>query len=252
VRTLVNGGVPYLIVGGEDHKVGESDDTTEPFARLEEFYARRFGEKVAPTDHRWSGQIIEPADGLPYVGAFSRSHHIHIATGYAGNGMTQGTLAAMVLADQIQGIVNPWGRLMDARRFKPLASAKAMLTENVDFPKHLVADRLPLRSSDDLGHIAPGEGAVVNLRGQKLAVYRNGQGDLSALSPVCTHLGCHVHWNTTQKSWDCPCHGSRFDPQGLVLNGPAIAALESRPIPADSDSEEQPVGPLIEAEGPGT
>ena len=243
LRSQVVDGVPYLILGGEDHKVGESTDTSVSFKRLEEFYALRFGQPVAPTDFRWSGQIIEPADGLPYVGRNSLSSRVYVATGYSGNGMTGGTLAAMVLADQVRGVPNAWSNLLDATRFKPLASAKAFVRENVDFPKHLIGDRLmPSGQAHDLDEIEAGEGAVVTIRGSKLAVYRNGNGDLSAVSPVCTHLGCVVHWNTTEKSWDCPCHGSRFDPTGRVLNGPAIAALESRSIP--SDEEETPV-PLI-------
>jgi glycine/D-amino acid oxidase-like deaminating enzyme/nitrite reductase/ring-hydroxylating ferredoxin subunit len=227
IRGHVVDGVPYLIVGGEDHKVGEVDDTTLPFERLEAYLRTRLGIDLAATDFRWSGQIIEPADGLPYVGRNAQSGHVYIATGYSGNGMTNGTLAGMVLSDQVQDIPNPWSELYDATRFKPIASAAAFVSENIDFPKHLVADRLPpANDAEDIESLPAGEGVVVNVSGKKLAVYRNGHGDLSALSAVCTHLGCLVHWNTTEKSWDCPCHGSRFDPLGRVLNGPATAPLE--------------------------
>jgi glycine/D-amino acid oxidase-like deaminating enzyme/nitrite reductase/ring-hydroxylating ferredoxin subunit len=238
IRSETVDGRTFLIVGGEDHKVGENDDTTIPFKRIEAFVADRFGRAVAPTDYRWSGQIIEPADGLPYVGRNSLSSHIYIATGYAGNGITGGTLAAMILADEIQGIDNPWTDLYDATRFKPLASAKAFISENADYPKHLVADRLSgIVGPNELDAIAPGQGKVLSIRGQRLAVYRNERGGLSAVSPVCTHLGCIVHWNTAEKSWDCPCHGSRFEPSGLVLNGPAVEALEARPIPPEGEGE---------------
>jgi glycine/D-amino acid oxidase-like deaminating enzyme/nitrite reductase/ring-hydroxylating ferredoxin subunit len=232
IRGHLLGGTPYLIVGGEDHKVGESDDTTGPFARLEAYIGQRLGQPVAPTDLRWAGQIIEPADGLPYVGKNSLSRHVFVATGYAGNGITGGTWAATVLADQVQGIANRWTDLLDATRIKPLGAAAAVISENVSYPKHLVTDRLlPVSRNSDLDQIAAGEGAVVSVQGTKLAVYRNGEGLLSALSPVCTHMGCFVRWNTAEKSWDCPCHGSRFDAHGLVLNGPATSPLEQKPIP---------------------
>ena len=232
IRGHVLAGTPYLIVGGEDHKVGEGDDTTQPFARLEAYIADRLGQTVAPTDPRWAGQIIEPADGLPYVGRSSSQHHVFVASGFAGNGITGGTWAAMVLADQVRGIDNKWTKLLDATRTNPLAAAGAVISENVDFPRHLVTDRLlPLGGKDSLEHIASGEGAVVSVAGTKLAVYRNAEGQLSAVSPVCTHLGCFVHWNGAEKSWDCPCHGSRFDAHGRVLNGPASAPLEQKAIP---------------------
>ena len=224
-------GVCYLIVGGEDHKVGESDNTREPFQRLEDYLLSRFGRTVKATDFRWSGQIIEPADGLPYIGRGPGMDHLYVATGYAGNGMTSGTLAGMLIADEIVGKVNPWRDLYDPARFKPVASAKNFIGENVTFPKHLIADRLKgLAGADALETLAPGEGRLVKIEGGKLAVYKNTHGELVTLSPVCTHLGCLVNWNTTQKSWDCACHGSRFDPQGRVLNGPATAALEAREL----------------------
>jgi Rieske Fe-S protein len=226
-------GVPYLIIGGEDHKVGENDDTTTPFERLEAYASKRLGVTVAPTDYRWAGQIIEPADGLPYVGKNSFSKHLFVATGYAGNGITGGTWAAMVLSDEIRGVENRWSKLLDATRLKPLASIGAVASENADYPKHLISDRLlPFGHRGRLDEIPPGEGAVVSVEGARLAVYRNGEGELTALSPVCPHMGCFVHWNRAEKSWDCPCHGSRFDAHGRVLNGPAVDPLQRRDIPA--------------------
>jgi glycine/D-amino acid oxidase-like deaminating enzyme/Rieske Fe-S protein len=242
IRAQMIGDRRYLLVGGEDHKVGEADDTTAPFARLETYVRVRFGREVAPTDYRWSGQIVASADGLPYVGRNSLSHDVYVATGYAGNGITQGTAAAMVLADEICGIEHPLGRLLTATRIKPLASAGAVLSENIDYPRHMLTDRLTGggdAAPEDVAAIAPGEGRVLSIEGERLAVYRNGNGQLSALSPVCTHLGCLVHWNTTEKSWDCPCHGSRFDPHGRVLNGPAVTALEARPVPGGDERERE-------------
>jgi Rieske Fe-S protein len=221
-------GSEVLIVGGEDHKVGQKTDTTEPFERLEEYVRQRFGR--LPIEQRWSGQIIEPVDGLPYIGKNSLSSRIYVATGYAGQGMTGGTLAAMLLCDEVQGIKNPDSQLYDATRIKPLAAAKEFVRENVDYPTHLVADRLR-RHHHPTANLPPGEGALLTLHGERLAVYRNHGGELYALSPVCTHLGCLVNWNTAEKSWDCPCHGSRFDPTGRVLNGPAVAPLQARDLP---------------------
>jgi glycine/D-amino acid oxidase-like deaminating enzyme/nitrite reductase/ring-hydroxylating ferredoxin subunit len=238
IRGHVVGGRNYLIVGGEDHKVGESADTHQPFERLELFVRDRFRRPVAPTDYRWSGQIVMSVDGLPYVGRNAMSSKVFVATGYAGNGITQGTLAAMVLADEISGRPSRYGALLDATRIKPLASVRTFIAENADFPKHLLGDRLPLPGASALEAIAPGEGNVLSIGGKRLAVYRNGNGELSALSPVCTHLGCLVHWNTTEKSWDCPCHGSRFDPHGRVLNGPAVAALSVQPLPPTAPEPE--------------
>ena len=142
LRAQAVNGRRYLLVGGEDHKVGEADDTTAPFERLEAYVRVHFGRDVAPTDYRWSGQIVASADGLPYVGRNSLSHDVYVATGYAGNGITQGTLAATVLADEICGVANPFGELLDATRIKPLASAGAVLSENLDYPRHMLADRL--------------------------------------------------------------------------------------------------------------
>jgi glycine/D-amino acid oxidase-like deaminating enzyme/nitrite reductase/ring-hydroxylating ferredoxin subunit len=241
IRPQAVGGRRYLLVGGEDHKVGEADDTTAPFERLEAYVRAHFGRDVAPTDYRWSGQIVVSADGLPYIGRNSLSHDVYVATGYAGNGITQGTLAATVLTDEICGVANPFGELLDATRIKPLASAGAVLSQNLDYPRHMLTDRLGggAAGAAALEAIPPGEGQVVSLDGQRLAVYRNANGQLGAVSPVCTHLGCVVHWNTTEKSWDCPCHGSRFDPHGRVLNGPAVAALEAKPIPGVAAERER-------------
>jgi glycine/D-amino acid oxidase-like deaminating enzyme/nitrite reductase/ring-hydroxylating ferredoxin subunit len=235
----------YLVVGGEDHKVGEREDTEAGFFHLEEWVRRHFRREVAATDYRWSGQIVHSLDGLPYVGHNSLSSRVFVATGYGGNGVTQGTLAAMVLTDLARGLPSRYRELLDATRIKPLASVKSFITENVDYPKHLIGDRLPHPGVEALAGIAPGEGQVLSIGRERLAVYRNNNGALSALSPVCTHLGCLVHWNTSEKSWDCPCHGSRYDPHGRVLNGPAVAALVAMPLPPEAgerEPEERPAG----------
>jgi glycine/D-amino acid oxidase-like deaminating enzyme/Rieske Fe-S protein len=243
IRNQIIDGRSTLIVGGEDHKVGDGGDTIARFDRLEAYVRHHFHRDVAATDHRWSGQIVRSADGLPYVGRNALSGRVFVATGYGGNGITQGTLAATVLADLVLARDNRYAELLDATRVKPLASARAVIAENVDYPRHLITDRLRHPGPEGLGDIQPGEGRVLSLAGQRMAVYRNANGQLSALSPVCTHLGCLVHWNRTEQSWDCPCHGSRFDPHGRVLNGPAVTALVALPLPpeATANDKEPPV-----------
>lgn len=210
-----------LIAGGEDHKTGTVTDTDHCFARLEAYARARFS--LGTIAYRWSGQIIEPADGLAYIGANSLSRHIHVATGFGGNGMTYGTLAGMMLRDRIMGAHTAWDSLYDATRIHPLAAAKNYLAENKDFPVYFFKDRL--HPGGAASEVASGSGAVVELNGQKAAVYRDPEGGLHALCAVCPHLGCEVHWNNAERSWDCPCHGSRFDALGKVVNGPATSDL---------------------------
>jgi glycine/D-amino acid oxidase-like deaminating enzyme/nitrite reductase/ring-hydroxylating ferredoxin subunit len=240
IRNQTIDGRSTLIVGGEDHKVGDGGDTIARFDRLEAYVRHHFHRDPAATDHRWSGQIVRSADGLPYVGRNAMSGRVFVATGYGGNGITQGTLAGLILSDLVLARDNRYAELLDATRVKPLASARAVIAENVDYPKHLITDRLRHPGPEGLADIQPGEGRVLSLGGQRLAVYRNGNGQLSALSPVCTHLGCLVSWNTTEQSWDCPCHGSRFDPHGRILNGPAVTALVAVPLPQEARAGEPP------------
>ncbi|HUF18301.1 MAG TPA: FAD-dependent oxidoreductase, partial [Thermoanaerobaculia bacterium] len=215
----------FLIVGGEDHKTGDEKDTESCYEALEEYVRRHF--TVDEIRYRWSGQIIEPLDGLPYIGRNSFSKHVYVATGFAGQGMTFGTVSGMLVSDLIRGIDNPWESLFDPTRIKPIAAAVNFVTENVDFPKHLIPDRLTSVDVEgsSLEDVSPGEGKILKLDGRKVAVSRDDSGRTIALSPVCTHMGCDVHWNLAERSWDCPCHGSRFSPEGEVLNGPAVKPL---------------------------
>jgi glycine/D-amino acid oxidase-like deaminating enzyme/nitrite reductase/ring-hydroxylating ferredoxin subunit len=227
----------FLIVGGEDHKTGQKTDTEACFERLTA-YARRLlpGAEIA---HRWSGQIVEPSDGLPYIGRNPGDQHVYVATGFSGNGMTFGTLAAMILSDEVLGIRNPWARLFRAGRAKPIAAARAYLGENLDFPAYFARDRLgsgQVASSDE---IPAGEGRLWRAGGKMLAVYRDDAGGLHAHSAVCPHLGCNVRWNNAERTWDCPCHGSRFDRAGHVLNGPATRDLVAAPLPAPGSSDDR-------------
>ncbi len=230
VRTHDTGSERVLIVGGEDHKTGKANDAPARFQRLE-----RYAAALAPdlqVSQRWSGQIIEPADGLPFIGKNSRAKHVYVATGFSGTGITFGTLTAMILADQVLKVKNPWSELYDATRVKPLAQARAYLAENVDFPAHLARDRVAAGEAKSADEVPRGQGRLLRAGGKMLAVYRDEAGTLHARSAVCTHLGCQVRWNNAERSWDCPCHGSRFDVDGSVLNGPATKALEEASLPA--------------------
>ena len=232
IRTHPTEEGPLLIVGGADHRVGERSDTATCYQELEAWARRRFG--PAPVAYRWSGQIQEPVDGLPYVGRNPHSENVYVATGYSGNGMVNGTVAAMVLSDLVLGRENPWAELLSARRIKPLASAKAFVVENADFPKNFVKDRLPAKLPS-VEEVRRGEGRVVRAAGRRVAAYRDESGELHALSPVCPHMGCLVHWNEEARSWDCPCHGSRFDAMGAVIHGPATRGLTTLDVAEGED-----------------
>lgn len=230
VRSHSMDGETVLIVGGEDHRTGQEDDTRQRFERLAAWAAERF--PLQAIDYRWSGQIIEPVDGLPYIGRNSLSEHVWEATGFSGTGMTFGTVAAILLRDLILGRDNPWRELFSATRVTPIASAAAYVKENAAFPVHFVRDRLT-HSSTDVGALGRGEGGILHPPGAKgrVAVFRDEAGRLHCLSPICSHLRCIGEFNRAEKTWDCPCHGSRFDVEGRVLNGPATHGLEKVPAP---------------------
>jgi Rieske Fe-S protein len=215
-----------LLVGGEDHKTGQEQDTIGRFEALLEFATSRF--KVASVAYRWSAQVIEPVDGLPYIGRGHGSKHVFVATGYSGTGMTLGTLAAMMNTDLILGRENPYQSLYDPTRLKAKASIVDFVKENIDFPVQLVKDRITTAATQSLAEVARGEGRIVEVAGEQTAVFRDEHGLLHAVSAVCTHLGCLVAFNNGEKTWDCPCHGSRFDKDGAVLNGPAVLPLACR------------------------
>jgi len=216
-----------LLIGGEDHKTGQADDPAQRFGRLEEWAKERFP-MIEGFDCRWSGQVMESIDGLAYIGANPMdAPNVFIATGDCGMGMTHGTIAGILLKDLILGHDHPWKSLYDPSRITPRAItdfARETLNMGAQFGDWLTPGDAP--SADD---IAPGSGAVIRRGLSKIAVYRHNDGSLEEFSAVCPHLGCIVGWNSTEKTWDCPCHGSRFDVSGRVLNGPAIGGLE--PVP---------------------
>jgi glycine/D-amino acid oxidase-like deaminating enzyme/nitrite reductase/ring-hydroxylating ferredoxin subunit len=228
VRSHPTANGEMVIAGGESHKTGQGGDTAERVARLERWARRRFD--VKSIEYRWSTQDNMPVDGVPYIGRLAPfQKRIWVATGFMKWGLTNGTAAGMILTDLIGGRDNPWADLFDSTRFKPLASARELVKENANVGVHFVGDHLgrpDVRSTAELG---PGEAGIVRRGAGKIAAYREQDGTLHAVSAVCTHLGCQVKWNEAERSWDCPCHGSRFHYTGRVLQGPAVKDLEPKP-----------------------
>jgi glycine/D-amino acid oxidase-like deaminating enzyme/nitrite reductase/ring-hydroxylating ferredoxin subunit len=215
-------GQDTLILGGEDHKTGQANDAEARFARLEEKLRRLVPHAVVT--HHWSGQVIETPDGLPFIGESAKGQFV--ATGFAGNGMTFGTIAAMVVSDAAMKRPDRWGDLFDVNRTVITRAAWDYAKENVDYPYYLIRDRLAAPDARSLDAVAPGDGKIVRVNGRRLAVHRRDDGSLVARSAVCTHLGCVVRWNSAARTWDCPCHGSRFTTDGDVLAGPAERPLD--------------------------
>ena len=210
-----------VIFGGEDHKTGQASDTEACYAALERTL-KEFVPRIDVT-HRWSGQVIETKDGLPFIGETSPRQFA--ATGYAGNGMTFGTIAGMMARDAVLGRRNPWEELFDAGRTKVLAGAWDYVKENKDYPYYLIKDRFNGPEGKTLRLLKRGEGKILELEGKRVAAFRSDAGAVTLLSPTCTHMGCEVRWNQAESTWDCPCHGSRFKPRGAVVSGPAESPL---------------------------
>jgi glycine/D-amino acid oxidase-like deaminating enzyme/nitrite reductase/ring-hydroxylating ferredoxin subunit len=223
-RSVTIEGQEYLIVGGGDHRTGTIPDggPEAPFSELAAF-AAQLGASVS---ERWSAQVAEPSDGLPFIGKPDPDTEVYVAQGFSGNGMTFGTLSALLISDALLGRHNAYAELYRADRFKPLASAGALLSENAETAVHLVAGHVMPASEQPLEQLPCGQGRIVKADGKKLAVYRDGDGAVHAVSAICTHQGCQVAFNPVEHSWDCPCHGSRFDINGRVLDGPAKKPLE--------------------------
>jgi Rieske Fe-S protein len=214
-----------LIVGGEDHKSGQAHDSPQRYRRLEAWARKRFP-AMGEVEFMWGGQVMEPVDYLAFIGRNPMDHeNIFVATGDSGMGLTHGTIAGMLLCDLILGRKNPWEKLYSPSRV-PVMAAGELAREDLNMAAQYADWLTPgdVKSSDE---IARESGAVVRRGLEKIAVYRDADGALHERSAVCPHLGCIVHWNPGEQTWDCPCHGSRFDAQGHVINGPANRDLPS-------------------------
>jgi nitrite reductase/ring-hydroxylating ferredoxin subunit len=212
----------YAIFGGEDCKTGQEGDPAALFRRLEERLTSLL--PGAAVQQRWLGQVVETNDGLPFVGETAENQFV--ATGFCGNGFTLGTLSAMMVRDRFLKRRNPWFELFDVGRKQFHGGTWRYITENIDYPYYMLRDRLAKAEAESTDAIKFGEGMLVKVDGKKVAAYRDETGKLSLLSPVCTHLKCIVKWNPADKTWDCPCHGSRFKSTGEVFSGPAEEPLE--------------------------
>ena len=222
-------GSDYAIFGGEDHKTGQEEHTASVFARLERDLRKWLPKAVV--EHRWSGQVIETNDGLPFIGETAERQFA--ATGFGGNGMTFGTLGAMMAVDACLGRKNPWEDLFSPKRKKLRGGTWHYLKENKDYPYYLVRNWMAGSEGKSLRALKQGTGKILNLEGKKVAAYRDEEGNVTLCSPICTHLKCIVAWNEAEQTWDCPCHGSRFKPTGEVLSGPAEKDLEKVEIGLD-------------------
>lgn len=227
-------GERFVLVVGEPHRVGQERDTIARIRTLEEFARRQYG--LDDVAWRWGGQHYRSPDLLPYIGRESDRGRSFIATGYATDGLVYGTLAGMLIAEAIAEVDNDWSELYDASRFTPVKSASNALREVANTAAQYLKGLPGLADNEELKDIASGSGGVVEIDGRKVAAYRNDEGELSLHSAVCTHLKCIVTWNNAEKTWDCPCHASRFDTDGSVLEGPAFDPLP--PVRQGNDEEE--------------
>lgn len=218
----------YLVVVGAGHKTGQREDNIQSFKELENYARERY--PVASIEYTWSAQNYKPADGVPFIGKSPQSH-IYIATGFSADGLTWGTAAGIHIANLIAGTASErWKEAFSPARFTPVASAEKFIMENVNTAKYYIRDYITKQDFEQLSHVEKGRGELVEMNGEKLAVYRNENDELTVLDPVCPHLKCLVHWNEAETTWDCPCHGSRFTKEGRVIEGPAIADLSKKKI----------------------
>lgn len=224
IRSYEYNGRKYLIVIGEKHKTGHQDNKENYYKKIEDFARIHF--PVDKIEFFWSGQHYHPADELPYIGESFGHNGIYVSSGFSTNGLIYGPLSATIITDQVLGRENKNLSLFNSKRVTPLRSAENFVKENIDVAATYMKDMLKSVAREGLDSIQPGEGKVINYNGKTVAVYRADNGKITALQPACSHLKCLINWNTWDKSWDCPCHGSRFSTDGQVIEGPAMAALE--------------------------
>jgi Rieske Fe-S protein len=218
-------GRELFLVGGESHKTGQSDEV-ERYEQLEAWGREHFD--VASVEYRWATQDQMPVDGVPFIGPVDPlSANVYVATGFRKWGLAMGAAAGELLAALADGREHPWAEVFDTSRLRPRASVASFVKENLDVALRFFGDRVAKRGGAE--SIERGEGRVVGAGLGQRAVYRDEDGTLHALSARCTHLGCIVNWNSAERTWDCPCHGSRFGASGEVIMGPAVRPLERRP-----------------------
>jgi glycine/D-amino acid oxidase-like deaminating enzyme/nitrite reductase/ring-hydroxylating ferredoxin subunit len=225
-RTQYINEVPYLIAGGEDHKTAHHQNTKSCFRNLELHVRRYFN--VDEVTHCWSSQYFEPDDGIPYIGHLpGHASNVYVATGFGGNGMTYSHMAARVLTNIILQTADPLIALFSPTRIKAVAGFVQFVDHNADVLKQFVNKWFSSDHAEaDISKLAPGEAKIVKYDGNLIGLSKDDRGDLHVVDPTCTHMGCSVVWNNSERSWECPCHGARYSPDGKVLTGPANKDLE--------------------------
>ncbi len=223
VRSYHNNGKDYILTIGEKHKTGQEEDNRKCVERLQSYLDSHFDMKSF--EYQWGGQHYRSADGLPYIGP-SGDGNLYIATGFATDGLIYGALAGILIKDMILKKANRWNEIYDSKRITPMKSAKNFIKENIDDAIQYLKD-LPMNVDiTSFSELKNGEGKSIEIEGEKCGAYRDDNGKLHLVSLTCTHLKCICNFNYFEKSWDCPCHGSRFDIEGKVLEGPAIRNLK--------------------------
>lgn len=222
-RTQKIDGKSYIIAGGYDHKTGDNVNTEQKFRALEAYLRKYFD--IKSIDYQWSSQYYVPADGLPYIGVLPGAENIYTATGFNGNGITLGSLSGKILCELITNGKSIYKDLYSPSRVKPVAGFAEFVKHNAHVVSKFIGMRFGYEDLESLAELAPGDAMLANWQGEKVAIYKDEQGQIHALDPVCPHAGCIVEWNNAEKSWDCPCHGSRFACNGALLTGPAATGL---------------------------
>jgi nitrite reductase/ring-hydroxylating ferredoxin subunit len=223
IRSTADG---YLIVGGESHPAGEDPDTRDRYQALQSWSAERFPQ--GSIEYRWSAHDYRSVDGLPFIGRLGDSGRVFTSTGYAKWGLTNGTIGAEIMVDLAMGRDNQFAPVFDSGRLAVGKELRGLIGTSATAVKHLVVDRLARSEPRMLDELMPGDGGVLWLNGERVGAFRTEDGFVHLVSAACSHLGCQLSLNTAERTWDCPCHGSRFDIDGAVIHGPAVEDLERK------------------------
>jgi glycine/D-amino acid oxidase-like deaminating enzyme/nitrite reductase/ring-hydroxylating ferredoxin subunit len=221
-RNFTNKRKEIVIVGGESHKLGTEDEIMH-YKKLEENTKNKLSHKK--TEYFWSTHDNITIDRVPYIGRISsKSNNIFVATGFGKWGMTTSMVSALIISDLIENGESRWQDVFNPSRFKPITSAKSFIKQNLDVAEKYIKGKTKFEK--DYKTLPLNEGTIIEIKGKKYAIYKDKKGKIFSFSPHCTHMGCVLSWNSAEKSWDCPCHGSRFTPEGKVINGPSAQELK--------------------------
>lgn len=223
-RSYARNDKKFVICIGKSHKVGQAKDNRYHLNALVQFLKERF--PSAQVTHSWGGQNYKPSDLLPFIGRKNKNSNVFVACGYSTDGLIYGTLAAKIISQSIIANTELYQDIFKASRIRLIKSAKKITKENLNVAGQLIKDYVIKQDKENTGGIKPGAGSIIRLKGKRLAVFKDHSGEVKIVSAVCTHLGCIVHWNNVENSWDCPCHGSRFEISGEIIEGPATAPLK--------------------------